>query len=95
MLEKLITIIREKAAAGDAESSYSCKMLEAGEARIAKKFGEESVEVVIAALAESREQFIYESADMIYHFLLLLESKKVDIEEIYQELLKRNSKLRP
>ena len=61
----------------DAAASYTRQLLDAGPERCARKFGEEAVETVIAALGQSRDALAAEAADLIYHLLVLLESRDV------------------
>ena len=84
----LAAIIKERASA-DADISYTRKLLDKGAAHCARKMGEEAVETIIATLEGSSEQFIGECADLIYHFLVLLEAKKVTLTDIENELAKR------
>jgi phosphoribosyl-ATP pyrophosphohydrolase len=71
------------------EVSYTAKMTQKGVKKIAQKVGEEAVEVVIAALAEGKQELISESADLIYHHLLLLSISGVKLDEVLGELEKR------
>lgn len=72
-----------------AERSYTRQLLDAGPKRCAKKLGEEAVEIVIAALAEDDAAVKNEAADLIYHLLVLLESRKLDIADVLAVLEKR------
>jgi phosphoribosyl-ATP pyrophosphohydrolase len=75
-----------------AASSYTKSLLEQGTAACAKKFGEEAVETVIAALQESDERLSAEAADLLYHLLVLLESRNLGLEAVLSELDSRTSK---
>lgn len=55
-------------------------------------FGEEAVETVIAALNEPKENFLNESADLLFHLLVLIQAKGNSLEEVIDVLKKRNSK---
>jgi len=68
--------------ADSAEKSYTRQLLEAGPARCAKKFGEEAVEAVIAATAQSDAELKAEAADVLYHLLVLLESRNVALADV-------------
>ena len=70
------------------EGSYTVKLLNNRD-KAAQKVGEEAVETVIAALAQSRERVIEESADLLYHLLVLLASRDVDLAEVEAALEKR------
>ena len=83
--------VKERAAAS-AEVSYTRKLLDKGVAHCAKKFGEEAVETVLAAVAEDREHLIAESADTLYHLLVLLEARGVALAEVEALLETRTKK---
>ena len=72
------------------EGSYTAELFAAGLARIAQKVGEESLEVIIAALHESRERQIAEVADLLAHLLILLVELNIPLEEILSELQRRH-----
>jgi phosphoribosyl-ATP pyrophosphohydrolase len=72
-----------------AEKSYTKSLLEAGTAKCAKKFGEEAVEAVIAALGEDDAHLKAEAADVLYHLLVLLESRAVPVSEVLDVLAAR------
>ena len=80
--------IAERAQASP-ESSYTRQLLDRGVERCAKKLGEEAVETVIAALAQDRRALTREAADLIYHLLVLLESKRVPLSDVLAELTAR------
>ncbi len=71
------------------KNSYTNKLLKLGSKKIAQKFSEESSELVIDFLKGSKKRTIEEAVDVIYHFLILLKSKKITMNEIYKELDKR------
>ncbi|MFN5527945.1 phosphoribosyl-ATP diphosphatase [Bradyrhizobium sp.] len=87
-LHDLAAIIDARAAAG-AEASYTRKRRDQGPAQCAKKMGEEAVETVIAAVGTDREHLISESADLLFHLLVLLKSRDVRLEEVEAALGKR------
>ena len=68
--------------ADSAEKSYTRQLLEAGPARCAKKFGEEAIEAVIAATAQSDAELKAEAADVLYHLLVLLESRTIALVDV-------------
>jgi phosphoribosyl-ATP pyrophosphohydrolase len=80
-LNDLAARVKERAQAS-ADNSYTRRLLDRGVAHCAKKFGEEAVETVIAALAEDRERLIAEAADLLYHMLVLLESRGIALTEV-------------
>ncbi len=71
-------------------NSYSTQLFAAGPARIAQKVGEEALEVVIAALHETRERQISEVADLLVHTLILLVELNIPLEEVLAELQRRH-----
>ena len=90
-LDDLAAIIAARAGA-KAESSYTKSLLDGGTPRAAKKMGEEAIEVIIAALEDSREALVSESADLLYHLLVLLQSRAIVLDEILSELERRTSR---
>lgn len=84
-LYDIITGRKETMPAG----SYTAYLFEKGLDKILKKIGEESAEVIIAAKNEDKSELVYESADFIYHLLVLLVQKGVDLSEIFAELRSR------
>lgn len=75
--------------ADSAEKSYTRQLLDAGPARCAKKFGEEAVEAVIAATAQSDAELKAEAADVLYHLLVLLECRNVPLADVLAVLERR------
>jgi len=71
------------------ESSYTNSLLQKGIDKILKKIGEEGTEVVIAGKGGTREEVIYETADLLFHTLVLLAYRDIDVEEVYAELRRR------
>ena len=78
-------------AAASPEESYTAKLLSAGVARCAKKLGEESAELVIAAMGGDKREVAAESADLLYHFLVLLKAAGVSLEDVMTELDSRTA----
>ncbi len=66
--------------------SYTRKLLDRGVAHCAKKLGEEAVEAAIAAVGEERERVIGETADVLYHLLVVLHARGITLEEVEAEL---------
>ena len=81
VLARLGATIKARRAA-DAQASYTKKLLDDGVERCAKKFGEEAFETVIAALREGEQELANESADLLYHLLVLLESRSVPFDDV-------------
>jgi phosphoribosyl-ATP pyrophosphohydrolase len=74
---------------GDPETSYTAKLLEGGAPAAARKLGEESVETVIAALQRDTGQTVRESADLLYHLLVLWAACGITPDEVWAELGRR------
>jgi phosphoribosyl-ATP pyrophosphohydrolase len=89
-LDDLAAIVATRAGA-TAEQSYTKSLLEGGPARVAKKFGEEAVEAILAAAAEDRRELIRESADVLYHLIVLLRARDISLAEVMDELQSRTS----
>ena len=83
--------INERAKAS-AEESYTRKLLDKGAAQCAKKFGEEAVEAVLAAVAEDKERMTGEAADVLYHLLVMLHARGVTLREVEALLETRTKK---
>jgi phosphoribosyl-ATP pyrophosphohydrolase/phosphoribosyl-AMP cyclohydrolase len=90
-LEYLEEIIQLRKQAG-AEESYVAKMFSKGLNKIAQKVGEEAVEMVIEAKDDNKELFLNESADLLFHYLLLLNAKGHNLADVLTILKKRHSK---
>jgi phosphoribosyl-ATP pyrophosphohydrolase/phosphoribosyl-AMP cyclohydrolase len=71
------------------EGSYTTELLNAGVGAVARKVGEEAVEVTVAALDESDERVIEEAADLVYHLYVLLAARGLDITQLEEELQRR------
>jgi len=69
--------------------SYTTELLEAGVGAVARKVGEEAVEVTVAALDESDERVVEEAADLVYHLYVLLAARGLDIAAVEDELVRR------
>lgn len=90
-LADLETRIKERSSAS-ADASYTRQLLDRGVAQCAKKFGEEAVEAVLAAVAEDRERVVGEAADVLYHLLVLLKARGVTLAEVEALLAIRTKK---
>jgi phosphoribosyl-ATP pyrophosphohydrolase len=71
------------------EESYTAKLLSRGTQKCAQKLGEEAVEAAIAAVTHNRAELVKESADVIYHLLVVLIAEGVDLTEVMGELENR------
>jgi phosphoribosyl-ATP pyrophosphohydrolase len=87
-LDDLARTIAERAAASP-EKSYTRSLLDKGPKGAAKKFGEEAVEFIIAAAGEGEEALRAEAADVLYHFLVVLEARGVRLADVLGELERR------
>lgn len=74
------------------EGSYTTSLFQSGVNRMAQKVGEEAIESVIEACNGIDDRLVYESADMLYHLIVLLTSKGLSIEDLARELQKRHKK---
>ena len=89
-LADLERIVAERAAA-DPATSWTAKLIAAGPARIAKKLGEEAIETALAAVAEDKAALTGESADLIYHLMVLLKARDVPLQAVLDELARRTA----
>jgi phosphoribosyl-ATP pyrophosphohydrolase len=87
-IHDLAATIDARAASGG-EASYTRKLLDKGPEHCAKKLGEEAVETVIAAMANDRDHLIAESADLMFHLLVLLKSRGVTFQDVEAALARR------
>jgi len=90
-LDRLFATIAARRSA-DPASSYTAKLLKDGVERCAKKFGEEAVETAIAAVAGKKEAAIAESADVLYHLLVLWAACGIEPTDVYAALKARESR---
>ena len=89
-IHDLAATIDARAASGG-EASYTRKLLDKGPAHCARKLGEEAVETVIAAVENDRAHLIAESADLLFHLLVLLRSRNLELEDVVRELAARHA----
>ncbi|ACM35000.1 MULTISPECIES: phosphoribosyl-ATP diphosphatase [Rhizobium/Agrobacterium group] len=83
-----IVAIRAKASP---DESWTAKLVTAGQDKAAKKLGEEAIEAVMAAVKNDRANLIYESADLLYHLLVVLKIADIPIETVMEELQRRTA----
>jgi phosphoribosyl-ATP pyrophosphohydrolase/phosphoribosyl-AMP cyclohydrolase len=74
------------------EKSYTSSLFKKGVNKIAQKVGEEAVELVIEAKDSNDDLFKGEAADLLYHYLILLEQKNIDLDEVIAVLQQRHTK---
>ena len=89
-LNDLEAIISERAEAG-ADQSYTASMLAKGVFKCAEKFGEEAIEAIIAASTNNREELTRESADVLFHLLVLLKASEIPLSQVLSELQRRTT----
>lgn len=89
-LAELEEIIDERLKNNDLKNSYVASLSAKGLNKVAQKVGEEATEVVISALAESDDRFLNESADLLFHFLLLLKNKNFELKDVVKVLEMRH-----
>lgn len=87
-LDHLFQIIDSRRGA-DPQESYTARLFAKGRLKMAKKVGEEATEVVIAALAEDKARLAAESADLLYHLMVLWAANGVRPEDVWGELQRR------
>ncbi len=88
VLDRLWTVVLDRRNA-DPALSHSARLLSRGTAKVAQKFGEEAVECLIEAVAGNKQALIGESADVLYHLLVLWVSADVHPSEVWAELERR------
>lgn len=84
-LEKVI----ESRKGGDADTSYVAKLFSKGRKKIAQKVGEEAVELCISAADDELAEAVSESADLIFHMMVLWADMGIKAEDVYEELIRR------
>ena len=97
MVNKVDVLVRlfetiEKRSNEDPSKSYTAKLLSEGKIKCIEKLKEESIETVEAAEQDNAKQIIYESADLIYHLLVLWKKFDITADQIYAELESREGK---
>ncbi|OAD40706.1 bifunctional phosphoribosyl-AMP cyclohydrolase/phosphoribosyl-ATP diphosphatase HisIE [Polaribacter atrinae] len=83
-------VITERVANKDTKKSYVASLFAKGINKVAQKVGEEAVETVIEAMDNNDELFLYESADLMFHYLMLLQAKGFTLKDIEEELKGRH-----
>ncbi|MEP2237194.1 MAG: bifunctional phosphoribosyl-AMP cyclohydrolase/phosphoribosyl-ATP diphosphatase HisIE [Maribacter sp.] len=86
---ELENTIEERRTTADDSKSYVASLFKKGINKVAQKVGEEAVETVIEAMDDNDELFLYESADLLFHYLMLLQAKGFTLKDIEAELMKR------
>jgi phosphoribosyl-ATP pyrophosphohydrolase len=88
VLDRLFAVVESRRNA-DPTVSHSARLLSRGRAKVAQKFGEEAVECLIEAVAGDRDALVAESADVLYHLLVLWVSSGVTPADVWAELIRR------
>ena len=88
VLDRLWSVVMSRRAANPAVS-HSARLLSRGTAKVAQKFGEEAVECLIEAVAGNRDAVVAESADVLYHLIVLWVSSGISPAEVWEELKRR------
>ena len=88
LLQRLAATVAQRAADRPA-GSYTSQLLDAGIAKVSQKVGEEAIEVVVAANSEDAGRLASETADLLYHLLVLLQSRNVPLDAVWRELDQR------
>lgn len=86
-----LTAIIEQRSHEPADRSYTAKLFAGGLARMAQKVGEEGVEVALAAVAQADDTLVCESADLLFHLMVLLKAKNLQLEDVVRELAGRHA----
>ena len=73
----------------DPDSSWTAKLLASGPEKCAEKFGEEAIEAIIEAIKGDREALISEAGDVLYHLLVMLQSRQVALADVMENLSRR------
>ncbi|MBY5714099.1 phosphoribosyl-ATP diphosphatase [Rhizobium leguminosarum] len=89
-LSDLESIVAERSKASP-EQSWTAKLVAAGQPKAAKKFGEEAIEAVMAAVTGDRDNLTYEAADVLYHLLVVLKIAEIPLENVMAELERRTA----
>ncbi|MDP3358767.1 MAG: bifunctional phosphoribosyl-AMP cyclohydrolase/phosphoribosyl-ATP diphosphatase HisIE [Lutibacter sp.] len=89
-LSELEKVIKSRREAGNSEKSYVASLFEKGINKIAQKVGEEAIEVVIEAKDDNDDLFINESADLLFHYLILLQAKGFALKDVVKILEERH-----
>ncbi|RUO73470.1 bifunctional phosphoribosyl-AMP cyclohydrolase/phosphoribosyl-ATP diphosphatase HisIE [Idiomarina ramblicola] len=88
LLQELDALIASRKGA-DASKSYTASLFAKGLKRAAQKVGEEGVEVALAAATEDKDELVNESADLLYHLLVVLQASELSLEDVLEVLAKR------
>ena len=87
-LHRTIKVIKSRKNA-DKSKSYVASLLQGSEERILKKLTEETTELILAVNSQQTSEMVHEAADLLFHYLVLLEKVNISLEEVIEELLSR------
>lgn len=90
-ISRLRSIIKDRKN-NPSEKSYTTSLFDKGINKIAQKVGEEAIELVIEAKDDNKDLFLGEAADLLFHYLILLEAKDIKLDEVIDTLLERHVK---
>ena len=90
-IDQLRAIIKDRKN-NPSDQSYTASLFAKGINKIAQKVGEEAVEIVIEAKDDNKELFLGEAADLLFHYLVLLEAKGYELDEVMEVLIQRHRK---
>lgn len=90
-IDQLRAIIKDRKN-NPSDKSYTASLFAKGINKIAQKVGEEAVEIVIEAKDDNKELFLGEAADLLFHYLVLLEAKGYELDEVMEVLIQRHKK---
>jgi phosphoribosyl-AMP cyclohydrolase / phosphoribosyl-ATP pyrophosphohydrolase len=90
-IDQLRAIIKDRKN-NPSDQSYTASLFAKGINKIAQKVGEEAVEIVIEAKDDNKELFLGEAADLMFHYLILLEAKGYELDEVMDVLIERHKK---
>lgn len=89
-LTRLETIVRDRIAAGDADASYVASLVARGHGHVARKLGEEAIELVVAAVEGDNDAIVAEASDLVFHLTVLLAARGIGWDAIAAELDRRH-----
>ncbi|MDF2157377.1 bifunctional phosphoribosyl-AMP cyclohydrolase/phosphoribosyl-ATP diphosphatase HisIE [Algoriphagus sp. CAU 1675] len=90
-IDQLRAIIKDRKN-NPSDQSYTASLFAKGINKVAQKVGEEAIEIVIEAKDDNKELFLGEAADLLFHYLVLLEAKGYELDEVMQVLIQRHKK---
>lgn len=89
VLHRLNATIAARKASGDVSASHTARLLAKGPSHCARKFGEEAIEAIVAATERDQPALVSESADVLFHFLVMLQANDVELKHVFAELERR------